>query len=97
GSYESPEQNPVFDINDFDETAPAPFEWDLKRLTTSIVLAGRDADIGQKRCVAAATRCAAAYRTHMAQLAEMHPVAAWRSRIALPAALATIEDVKVRG
>ena len=43
GSYASPEGAAVFDVNDFDETLPAPFEWDLKRLATSLVLAGRDA------------------------------------------------------
>src|SRR5215475_2579099 len=41
GGYASPEGTPVFDVNDFDETLPAPFEWDLKRLATSLVLAGR--------------------------------------------------------
>src|ERR1700757_3357750 len=41
GSYASPEGLPVFDINDFDETSPASFEWDLKRLATSLVVAGR--------------------------------------------------------
>src|SRR5262245_49068735 len=41
GGYASPEGTPVFDINDFDETLPAPFEWDVKRLATSLAVAGR--------------------------------------------------------
>ena len=41
GSYASPEGTPVFDVNDFDETLPAPFEWDVKRLAASLAVAGR--------------------------------------------------------
>jgi uncharacterized protein (DUF2252 family) len=41
GGYATPERNQVFDINDFDETLPAPFEWDVKRLAASVVVAGR--------------------------------------------------------
>jgi uncharacterized protein (DUF2252 family) len=48
GSYATPEGLPVFDINDFDETLSAPFEWDLKRLATSLVVAGRVADYSEK-------------------------------------------------
>ena len=42
GAFATPERNVIFDINDFDETLPAPWEWDIKRLATSFVLAGRD-------------------------------------------------------
>jgi uncharacterized protein (DUF2252 family) len=42
GAYASPERRLVFDINDFDETLPGPFEWDVKRLAASFVVAGRD-------------------------------------------------------
>ena len=42
GAYASPERRLVFDINDFDETLPGPFEWDVKRLAASFVIAGRD-------------------------------------------------------
>ena len=45
GAYATPEGNPVFDINDFDETLPAPFEWDVKRLAASLVVAGRVAQM----------------------------------------------------
>jgi uncharacterized protein (DUF2252 family) len=96
GSYESPEGNVVFDIVDFDETLPASFEWDIKRLATSIVLAGRDAGLSSKFCFAAARKSAAAYRKHMAALVALPPVEAWRSRIDLIAALAGIDDSRVR-
>ena len=48
GGYATPERNQVFDINDFDETLPAPFEWDLKRLAASIYLAGRYKGFSEK-------------------------------------------------
>ncbi|HYB10223.1 MAG TPA: DUF2252 domain-containing protein [Alphaproteobacteria bacterium] len=96
GSYESPEGNVVFDINDFDETLPAPFEWDIKRLATSIVLAGRDAGLPGKSCAAAARNSVAAYRKHMSTLVKLPPAEAWRSRTDLIGALAEIDDRRVR-
>lgn len=59
GVFASPERRLVFDINDFDETAPAPFEWDVKRLAASFVLAARHRDFGEKharRCARSAVR-----------------------------------------
>ena len=50
GAYASPEGTPVFDINDFDETLPAPFEWDVKRLATSLAVAGRVAHMPEHDC-----------------------------------------------
>src|SRR5579863_4899198 len=54
GGFGSPERRLVFDINDFDETLPAPWEWDVKRLAASMVLAGRELGVGEKHSVAAA-------------------------------------------
>ncbi len=51
GGYGSPERRLVFDINDFDETLPAPWEWDVKRLAASVVLAAREKNMGEGRCV----------------------------------------------
>jgi hypothetical protein len=48
GFFATPERNLVFDINDFDETLPAPWEWDLKRLVVSFVIAGRDSDLSDR-------------------------------------------------
>ena len=58
GSFATPERNLVFDINDFDETLPGPWEWDVKRLAASIVLAGRDVGIGDAESEQAAVACA---------------------------------------
>src|SRR6201996_6207305 len=69
GSYATPEGLPVFDINDFDETLPASFEWDLKRLATSLVVSGRIAQYSEKACRELALTAARTYREHMAELA----------------------------
>ena len=71
GLYASPERRQVFDTNDFDETVVGPFEWDLTRLTASLVVAGRVAGIDDDRSRAAARACAGAYRAALAELATM--------------------------
>lgn len=57
GYFATPERNLVFDLNDFDETHPAPWEWDLKRLAASIVVAGRDNDLAEGDSLEAARSC----------------------------------------
>ncbi len=96
GAYASPEGTPVFDINDFDETLPAPFEWDLKRLAASLVVAGRVAQYSAKAARALAHAAAQSYRTHMAELALLPPVAAWTWRVDLAGAIADIDPPKLR-
>jgi uncharacterized protein (DUF2252 family) len=96
GAYASPEGVPVFDVNDFDETLPAPFEWDLKRLATSLVVAGRVAHCAEKAAAKLARIAARAYREHMAALAELSPLQAWNQRIDLAGAIADIDQPKLR-
>lgn len=86
----------VFDANDFDETLPAPFEWDLKRLATSLAVAARQAGLGDKAGRAIARRAAQAYRTHINDLAGVAPLDAWWSRIELEEAIEEIGDRDVR-
>ena len=62
GAYEGPDGRLHFDINDFDETMPAPFEWDVKRMATSILLAGRDAGAKDSHCRGAAETMLESYR-----------------------------------
>jgi uncharacterized protein (DUF2252 family) len=69
GFYASPERDLVFDLNDFDEAHPGPWEWDLWRLTTSIWVAGRQNGLAEATCEDAVLRCAAAYRRQIAGLA----------------------------
>ena len=90
GSYATPEGVPVFDVNDFDETLPAPFEWDVKRLATSLAVAGHVASYADPDCRALARTAVRSYRRHMAALAGLSPIAAWSTRIDLAGA---IDDV----
>lgn len=92
GAFASPEGTPLFDINDFDETLPAPFEWDLKRLAASLVLCGRAQGLTDKQGRALVRRTAHAYRRHMHDLSQAAPLDAWGSRIDLEAAIADIPD-----
>ena len=81
GGFATPERNVIFDINDFDETLPAPFEWDVKRLAASFVLAARSIGISNARGVDAAKACARAYRRSLRDFAEMHPSKVWHARL----------------
>jgi uncharacterized protein (DUF2252 family) len=71
GAYAAPEGHLVFDINDFDETIPGPLEWDLKRLATSLVLAGREAGEGKNACRDSVEEMVRSYRTSMNRFAAM--------------------------
>jgi uncharacterized protein (DUF2252 family) len=71
GAYAAPEGYLVFDINDFDETIPGPWEWDLKRLATSLVLAGREAGAGKNTCQSAVEEMTRSYSTSMARFATL--------------------------
>ena len=92
GAFASPERRLVFDLNDFDETLPGPFEWDVKRLVASMVVAGRDNDVsaGKLRKVAVAT--VAAYSTAMRQFAAMPVLNVWYARLDVEDALAQLES-----
>jgi uncharacterized protein (DUF2252 family) len=81
GGYGSPERKLVFDINDFDETLHAPWEWDVKRLAASIVLAGRELSCGNRACDDSVLSAVAAYRRHMHEYAKMPALDAWYSQL----------------
>jgi uncharacterized protein (DUF2252 family) len=69
GIFGTPERRLVFDINDFDETSPGPFEWDIKRLAASLEIAGRDRGFTALEREAAVRASVASYRTAMAEFA----------------------------
>ena len=96
GTFASPEAIPTFDINDFDETLQAPFEWDIKRLATSMILAGHEAGMKKSACQALARRSATAYRLHVGMLASLTPLEAWSNRIDLRQAIAGIDSKSAR-
>ena len=81
GAYASPERALLFDLNDFDETLPGPWEWDVKRLAASFVVAGRDNGFDAADCRAAAQASVASYRQRMAEFSEMGELEVWYSRI----------------
>jgi uncharacterized protein (DUF2252 family) len=71
GAYAGPDGRLVFDLNDFDETIRAPWEWDLKRLAASLVLAGREARNSDRQCREAVLACCQIYRTKMQEFCRM--------------------------
>jgi uncharacterized protein (DUF2252 family) len=81
GGFGSPERNLVFDINDFDETLPGPWEWDVKRLAASAVLAGRDRGDKDRDCAEAARSVVESYRLHLREYSNMRPLDAWYSHL----------------
>jgi uncharacterized protein (DUF2252 family) len=96
GVYASPEGRAIFDINDFDETLPAPFEWDVKRLAASLVLAGRHAGLPERTSAKAARAAVRAYREKLADLARLDPMAAWLTRIDVLEVIEGQDDEKLR-
>jgi uncharacterized protein (DUF2252 family) len=81
GLFATPERNLVFGLNDFDETLPAPWEWDVKRLAVSVVVAGRTAGFDEAVCRRAALATVGVYREQMARYAGMRHLEVWYSRV----------------
>ncbi|MEV6910968.1 DUF2252 domain-containing protein [Amycolatopsis sp. NPDC051071] len=79
GLYGTPEGGIVMDINDFDESVPGPWEWDLKRLAASLVLAGREGGIGESGCREAAEDAVKSYRRTIRGLAELPFLRSWNA------------------
>ena len=96
GLFATPERNLVFDINDFDETLPAPWEWDIKRLAASFVVAGRENRISDRDCEAAVRVLASSYRAHLRKYAEMRMLDVWYARIDDKMLIATAPDETAR-
>jgi uncharacterized protein (DUF2252 family) len=81
GAFASPERNLVFDVNDFDETLPGPFEWDVKRLAASLAVAGRDNGFPAKARHKIVLAAAAGYRTAMRQFADQSLLEVWYAHL----------------
>ncbi|MGC5259257.1 DUF2252 domain-containing protein [Gordonia sp. DT218] len=79
GFFATPERRLAFDVNDFDETYPGPFEWDVKRLAASLVVAALDNGFGRKEGKAIARACACEYRETMAAQANLGTLDSWYS------------------
>jgi uncharacterized protein (DUF2252 family) len=92
GGFATPERSINFDINDFDETLPAPWEWDVKRLVASFVLAARSNGFSDAAGRDAAVACARSYRKRLRKVAEMSPLEAWYAHIGLEEFLGLLDD-----
>ena len=83
GGFATPERQIAFDINDLDETLPAPWEWDIKRLTASVVIAGQYLRLSETECAQAAIATVRSYREHMADYSSMRALEVWYDKIGL--------------
>ena len=87
GIFAAPDRRQVFSINDFDETLPGPFEWDVKRLAASVAVAGRDRGFGESVCRSIVRAAAREYREAIANFAEMRNIDVWYTRLDVAAIL----------
>lgn len=94
GGFATPERNILFDINDFDETLPAPWEWDVKRLVASFVLAARSNGFSDNDGRDAAIACARSYRKRLRDYSEMSPLDIWYARVTGEDIMTLVEDVR---
>ena len=92
GLFATPERNVVFGLNDFDETVQGPWEWDLKRLAASFVVASQDVRLPDKKAVEIAIAAVRSYRTRIQKLATMSPLEVWYDRIDLARAIEDSTD-----
>jgi len=96
GAFATPERNLVFDLNDFDETLPAPWEWDLKRLVVSFLIAGRDNRLSDADGRIAVLECVRAYREHLRECSRMRPLEVWYQRMEEQAVIKAAPSAKAR-
>src|SRR5829696_7327276 len=92
GVFASPERRLLFDLNDFDETLPGPFEYDVKRMAASFMIAGRNNGFAKADTKAATLRSVAAYREAMAGFAQMGTMAIWYAHLAEDELMQGIRD-----
>jgi len=96
GAFATPERKVIFDVNDMDETLPAPWEWDIKRLAASVILACRNNGFNERTARDAAQACIRSYRERMAEYADMSVLEVWYSSVEVKKTLTTISDEQAR-
>ena len=96
GLFASPERKLMFDVNDFDETLPGPWEWDLKRLAASAVIAARDREFTDNEARTAALEVGKSYRREMVRLAALSTLEVWYSQIDVAGLLAELESAAAK-
>jgi uncharacterized protein (DUF2252 family) len=97
GGFATPERNIIFDINDLDETLPAPWEWDLKRLVASIAIAGRHIELSESDIARTAIDAVRSYRERMIDYGEMRALDVWYDAISLKRVLKEVAREEDRG
>jgi uncharacterized protein (DUF2252 family) len=93
GWFASPERNLIFDVNDFDETRKAPWEWDIKRLVASVVVAAREKNASKSQQQQLAQATVSEYRAHLAKYAELAPLEMWYVRLDADALLTQTSNI----
>ncbi len=96
GLFATPERNLIFDINDFDETLPAPWEWDVKRLAVSFAVAARDNGHSDDEARESAVECVRAYREHLRECSSKSPLDVWYERLDMATLLEKAPDAETR-
>src|SRR5215213_8537485 len=96
GAYASPERALLFDLNDFDETLPGPWEWDVKRLAASLVVAGRENGFDAADCREAAQASVASYRQRMAEFSQIGELEVWYSRVGEQEVRGMLSDARTK-
>ena len=96
GAYASPERNLVFDLNDFDETLPGPWEWDVKRAAASFIIAGRYNGLNDKESCKVSRLLLKTYREFMAELAQMSSIDVWYNIITTSEMLKASKNKEIR-
>lgn len=96
GSYATPERRVIFDINDLDETLPAPWEWDVKRLSASFILACRDNGFREDEARDTVLTCVRSYRKRMAEYSRMNVMEVWYASIGVEDLISSIEDEEAK-
>lgn len=94
--FGTPERRIIFDIHDLDETLPAPWEWDVKRLAASFQIASRNNGLSEKRAREAVLACVRSYREKMAEFSEMGALEVWYSSVDAETMIEAIEDEEIR-
>jgi uncharacterized protein (DUF2252 family) len=92
GGFATPERQIVFDINDLDETLPAPWEWDVKRLTASVVIAGQYLRLTETESARAAEATVRSYRQRMADYSSMRALEVWYDTIGIDDVMEVLDD-----
>jgi uncharacterized protein (DUF2252 family) len=96
GGFATPERRVVFSVNDLDETLPAPWEWDVKRLAASFVVACRDNGLSDARAKDVVTTCVRTYRESMAEFSRLKTLEVWYQAMDADELVANIKDPELR-